>query len=148
MKIDETDRKIINLLQTDARQSNAAIAREIGVSEATIRRRIRMLVDDGTLSIRAIPNPNKFGLNTSAFIGIDVQPDQLEHTADSLNAREEVQFLAVSTGRYDLLCYVIVHNLEDLRTFLENYLAKVSGIRKTETLVVLDVKKRMSGRVT
>ncbi len=147
MKIDETDRKIIALLQDDARQSNAAIARDIGVSEATIRRRIRMLVDDGTLAIRAIPNPNKFGLNTSALIGIDVQPDQLEDTAKSLEGREEVQYLAVSTGRYDLICFILVHTLEDLRTFLESYLSKVPGIRKTETLVVLDVKKRGAGRI-
>jgi Lrp/AsnC family transcriptional regulator for asnA, asnC and gidA len=147
MKIDETDRKIIGLLQDDARQSNAAIARIIGVSEATIRRRIKIMVEDGTLSIRAVPNPAKFGLNTSAVIGIDVQPDMLDTVATALNNRDEVGFLGVSTGRYDLLAWTLVGNLDELREFLESFLAKVPGIRKTETLVLLDVKKRSLGRM-
>lgn len=147
MKIDETDRKIISLLQEDARQSNAAIARLIGVSEATIRRRVKIMVDDGTLSIRAVPNPAKFGMNTTAMIGIDVQPDMLDKVADSLCQRDEVGFLGVSTGRYDLVTWCLVRNLEELRNFLEGYLAKLPGIRKTETLVLLDVKKRSMGRV-
>ena len=148
MKIDETDRKIIGLLQEDARQSNAAIARIIGVSEATIRRRIKIMVEDGPLSVRAVPNPAKFGLNTTAFIGIDVQPDMLDVVAEALNKRDEVGFLGVSTGRYDLITWILVRNLEELREFLESFLAKVPGIRKTETLVLLDVKKRTLGRVS
>ena len=148
MKIDATDRKIIHLLQDDARQSNAAIARVIGVSEATIRRRIKMMVDDGSLAIRAVPNPGSFGLDTSAVIGIDVQPDMLDKVADAIEARDEVTFLAVSTGRYDLIASVFVRTLDELREFLEAFLAKVPGIRKTETLVLLDTKKRILGRVT
>ena len=147
MKIDDTDRTIISLLQQDARQSNAAIARTIGVSEATIRRRIKLMVENGTLAVRAVPNPAKFGLNTTAFIGIDVQPDMLDRVADALNQRHEVGFLGVSTGRYDLITWILVRNLEDLREFLEGFLAKVPGVRKTETLVLLDVKKRTLGRV-
>ncbi len=147
MKIDQTDRAIISLLQDDARQSNAAIARVIGVSEATIRRRIKLMVDDGIVAIQAIPNPTKFGLNTSAMIGIDVQPDQLDFVASALNERDEVGFLGISTGRYDLLVWVLVKTLDDLREFLEGFLAKVHGVRKTETLVLLDVKKRILGRL-
>lgn len=147
MKIDETDRKIILMLQDDARQSNAAIARAIGVSEATIRRRIKLMVKEGYLTIQAVPNASKFGLNTSAMIGIDVQPDQLDAVAEALNKRDEVGFLGVSTGRYDLLVWTLVKSLDDLRTFLEGFLAKVPGIRKTETLVLLDVKKSIRGRI-
>jgi len=147
MKIDDTDRRIIFLLQEDARQSNAAIARLIGVSEATIRRRIKIMVDDGALAVRAVPNPTKFGLNTSAMIGIDAQPDMLDKLGDALSQREEVGFLGVSTGRYDLVAWCQVKNLEELRDFLEGYLAKLPGIRKTETFVMLDVKKRSLGRV-
>ena len=148
MKIDQTDRAIISLLQDDARQSNAAIARVIGVSEATIRRRIKMMVDDGIVAIQAVPNPTKFGLNTTAMIGIDVQPNHLDPVAEALNARDEVGFLGVSTGRYDLLVWILVESLGQLREFLEGFLAKVPGVRKTETLVLLDVKKRWTQRVS
>jgi len=147
VRIDETDRKIIELLQDNARQSNAAIARIIGVSEATIRRRIKIMVDDGSLSIRAVPNPNSFGLDTSAIIGVDVQPDMLDKVAEAITERDEVIYLGVSTGRYDLIIWVLVRTLNELRELLETFLAKVKGIRKTETLVMLDIKKRTLGRV-
>ena len=147
MRIDDTDRRIIELLQEDARQSNASIARVIGVSEATIRRRIKMMVDDGSLSIRAVPNPSSFGLNTSAIIGIDVQPNALDEVATGLVSRDEVIFVGVSTGRYDLIVNVLVGTLEELREFLESVLTKLAGVRKTETLVLLDVKKRTLGRI-
>ena len=140
MKIDQTDRAIISLLQDDARQSNAAIARVIGVSEATIRRRIKIMVEDGVVAIQAVLNPTKFGLSTSAMIGIDVQPDHLDTVAEALNDRKEVGFLGVCTGRYDLLVWALVESLDQLREFLEGFLAKVPGVRKTETLVLLDVK--------
>lgn len=147
MKIDQTDRRIIGLLQEDARQSNAAIARTIKVSEATVRRRIKIMVKTGVVAIQAVPNPAKFGLNTAAMIGIDVEPDKLDRVATALAARDEVGFLGVSTGRYDLVCWVQLRNLDDLRELLEGVLAKTPGIRKTETLVLLDVKKRAPGRV-
>ena len=148
MKIDQTDRAIISLLQDDARQSNAAIARVIGVSEATIRRRIKIMVEDGVVAIQAVLNPTKFGLSTSAMIGIDVQPDHLDTVAEALNVRQEVGFLGVCTGRYDLLVWTLVESLDQLREFLEGFLAKVPGVRKTETLVLLDVKKRSLGRIS
>ena len=105
------------------------------------------MVEDGTMAVRAVPNPTKFGLNTTAFIGIDVQPDMLDKVADALNQRQEVGFLGVSTGRYDLITWILVRDLGELREFLEAFLAKVPGVRKTETLVLLDVKKRSLGRV-
>lgn len=148
MKIDETDRHIIGLLQDDARQSNAAIARIIGVSEATIRRRIKLMVEDGALAIRAVPNLAKFGLNTTAMIGIDVEPDKLDAIGNALSTREEIGFLGVSTGRYDLIAWVQMRNLDDLRLFLESVLAKIPGVRKMETLILLDVKKRNQGRIS
>ena len=148
MKIDQTDRAIISLLQDDARQSNAPIARVIGVSEATIRRRIKIMVEDGVVAIQAVLNPTKFGLSTSAMIGIDVQPDHLDKVAEALNVRKEVGFLGVCTGRYDLLVWTLVESLDQLREFLEGFLAKVPGVRKTETLVLLDVKKRSLGRIS
>lgn len=145
-KIDETDRRIIALLQEDARQSNAAIARIIEVSEATVRRRIKIMVESGTVTIRAVPNPVMFGLNTTGMIGVDVEPDKLESVANQIKKRDEVGFLGVSTGRYDLVSWVQVRNLDDLREFLE-VLSKIPGVRKTETLVLLDVKKRVAGRL-
>ena len=142
MKIDDTDRKIISLLQDDARQSNAAIARRAGVSEATIRRRVKLMVDDGTLAVRAVPNPAKLGLDLSAIIGFGIEPDKLDTAATAIADRDEISFLYVSAGRYDLIAWVRVKSLAELQAFLTGVLAKTPGVRKTETMVILDVKRQ------
>ena len=104
-------------------------------------------VEDETLAIRAVPNPAKVGLTTFAMIGINVCPDMLDKVAVALSDRDEVGFLAVSTSRYDFLSWTLVKDLDELRDFLETFLAKVPGIRKSETMVLLDVRKRNLGRV-
>ena len=64
--MDELDRKIIALLQLDGRASNAKIAREVGVSEGTVRRRLRKLLDDDVVRVVAVPNLEKLGFSTTA----------------------------------------------------------------------------------
>ena len=145
MKIDERDRQILALLQVDARRSNASLARELGVSEATVRRRINSLIDDSVVSVKAVPNSRKLGLNTSALIGIDVEPGKGELVTAALKAREEVIFLGTCAGRYDLMARVLVADLAELRGFLEDFVTKVGGVQKTETLILLDMKKEWLG---
>ena len=64
--MDQLDRRIINLLQMDGRASNAALARELEVSEGTIRRRVRRLIQEGLIRITAVPNIEKPGYAATA----------------------------------------------------------------------------------
>ena len=68
--MDELDRKIIALLQLDGRASNAKIAREVGVSEGTVRRRLRRLIKEDVVKVVAVPNLEKLGYATTALIGL------------------------------------------------------------------------------
>lgn len=104
-----------------------------------------MLIEDDVFTMRAVPDLEKFGFTTSAVININVQPNMLTTVADAIAARPETLFLAVSTGRYDILARVVVRDLNELRDFLEGFLAKVPGVRQTETLVLLQVRKRPLG---
>ena len=61
MEMNELDKKIINLLQVDGRASNAKIAREVGVSEGTVRRRLRRLIKDNVIHVIAVPNLEQMG---------------------------------------------------------------------------------------
>ena len=70
--MDELDRKIIGILQLDGRASNAKIARQLGVSEGTIRRRLKRLIEDEAIQVVALPEPSKLGYNTEAIVGIQV----------------------------------------------------------------------------
>jgi len=71
--MDELDSLIIDM-QKDGRSSNAGIARELGVSEGTVRRRLRLLVEDGVIRVMAVPNVRKLGYHTTALIGLQAEP--------------------------------------------------------------------------
>ena len=83
-KMDDLDRKIIELLQTNGRASNAQIAREVGVSEGTVRRRLRHLIQSEIIRVSAIPDPEKIGYNTVALVGIQADPDKIDEVASNL----------------------------------------------------------------
>ena len=103
--MDELDRKIIALLQLDGRASNAKIAREVGVSEGTVRRRLRRLVQDDVVNVIAVPNLEKLGYGTTALIGLQTGPGRSDAVAEAIANMEESHYVAVTTGTYDVFVW-------------------------------------------
>ncbi|MBM3925889.1 MAG: Lrp/AsnC family transcriptional regulator [SAR202 cluster bacterium] len=145
--MDELDRKIIEILQTDGRASNAKIAREVGVSEGTVRRRLRRLVTDNVVKIIAVPNLDKMGYSTAALIGLQTAPGYLDTVADSVAAMKEVHYVAITTGAFDVFAWVGMTSTEDLGIFLRTKIGTIPGVTRTETFVNLAIKKRTYGLV-
>ena len=145
--MDELDRKIIEILQTDGRASNAKIAREVGVSEGTVRRRLRRLVTDNVVKIIAVPNLDKMGYSTAALIGLQTAPGYLDTVADSVAAMKEVHYVAITTGAFDVFVWVGMTSTEDLGIFLRTKIGTIPGVTRTETFVNLAIKKRTYGLV-
>ncbi|MCI0440507.1 MAG: Lrp/AsnC family transcriptional regulator [Chloroflexi bacterium] len=143
--MDGLDHKIISLLQQDGRASNAEIAREAGVSEGTIRRRLKRLIEEQFIKVIALMDPGKMGYSSEALIGIQVEPDRLDDVASQLAALEEIGWVAVITGSYDIFAWATLPSSEELGTFLRTKVGSISGIRRTETFVNLEVKKRGHG---
>ncbi len=143
--MDGLDHKIISLLQQDGRASNAEIAREAGVSEGTIRRRLKRLIEEQFIKVIALLDPSKMGYSSEALIGIQVEPDKLDEVAGRLAALEEIGWVAVITGSYDIFAWATLPSSEDLGAFLRTKVGSISGIRRTETFVNLEVKKRGHG---
>ncbi len=143
--MDELDQRIIGLLQMDGRLSNAGIARELGVSEGTIRRRVSRLIQEDVISIAAIPNIEKLGYTTSAFIGLQVRPGKADDEADALAGLAEVQYVSVTTGSFDVILWVGLESTERLGELLHNNIAAIDGVQRTETFVTLGIKKRTYG---
>src|SRR3712207_6120375 len=71
--IDETDREILRVLQVDGRTSNTEIARRLGVTETTVRKRLATMLENDLVQILAVPTPKLAGLTVSALMGISVQ---------------------------------------------------------------------------
>ena len=145
--MDELDDRIIEILQTDGRASNAHIAREVGVSEGTVRRRLRRLIQDGVINVIAVQNLEKMGYNTAALVGLQTDPGRIDGVADALSKLKEVHFVSLTTGAQDVFIWVALSSSEALGDFLRNKVGVIPGVRRTETYVNLAIKKRTYGLV-
>ena len=143
--MDELDRNIIQILQDNGRASNARIARDVGVSEGTVRRRLQSLLQDGIIKVVALPDPEVLGYNTEALVGIQVDPDKIDDVSRKLAVLKESSWVSVTTGSFDIFCWVTLPSSEDLGNFLKSEVGIISGVRRTETFVSLNVRKRNYG---
>ena len=145
MELDELDDKLINLLQSNGRASNIELAKQIGVSEGTIRRRFRNLIKDEVIRVVAIPDPAKMGRGTTAVIALQVEPSEVDPVATKLSQIPEVQYVSVTTGAFDVFLWVALASPEELSSFLRLQVGGISGVRRTETFVNLSIRKNPSG---
>src|SRR3990170_8596208 len=102
-RLDEIDLQIIEMLRQDGREAFAQIAERLTVSPGMIRQRYSRLVDLGVLKVVAITNPLQRGLKTMALVGIRTAGDRMLEIADQVAALEQVVYLVVVSGRYDLV---------------------------------------------
>jgi Lrp/AsnC family transcriptional regulator for asnA, asnC and gidA len=142
---DELDRKIIEALQHDGRASHARMARDLSVSEGTVRRRLSRLLQDRIIRVVAIAEPAQLGYQTSAFIGLKVDPARVESVATELANLGETEHVAITTGSYDVFIWVNLASSEALANFLHRKVGTVEGVRQTETFVSLETRKRSAG---
>ena len=145
--MNELDKRIIKLLQVDGRASNAKIAREVGVSEGTVRRRLRRLIQDRVIDVIAVPNLEQMGYSTAALVGVEVVPGQVEGVADAIAKLEEAHYVAITLGAFDVFAWVGLESPEQLGTFLRQKVHPIPGVRRTETFVNDAIKKRTYGLV-
>ncbi len=143
--MDDLDIKIISMLQDDARASNAGIARDVGVSEGTVRRRLRRLIQDEFIRFSALRDPGKMGYASEALIGVQVDPDKIDQVAEDLARLDEVDWVTMTTGAYDVFAWAALQSAEALGIFLRTKVGTIPGVRRTETFVNLSVKKRGYG---
>jgi Lrp/AsnC family transcriptional regulator for asnA, asnC and gidA len=135
--LDDLDKAIIKCLQLDGRRPYAQIGRELQVPEATVRQRAERLISRGVVQIVGVTDPLAMGFQQPALIGLKVEPGRLEEIAQHIGALEEVTYLVVTAGRFDLVCEVVCADNDHLLRVLTEQLAGIDGIRSTETLVEL-----------
>jgi DNA-binding Lrp family transcriptional regulator len=117
--IDALDMKIIRVLQTDARKPIVKIAKEVDANEATVRRRIDKLLQDGIIErFTVVLDYHKLGRVIKAFIGLRVEPAKLKAIAEHLAKHPDTQVVYRTSGDTDIVTEVILEKMEDLNTFL------------------------------
>lgn len=144
-KVDDIDLQIIKILSKDGRTPFAQIAKELGVSTGMIRQRYQRLVQEGVLQIVAITNPLLMGFATMAQIGVKADVNRLEEIADEIAEFEEVIYLVLLTGSYDLHVEVICRDKTHLLKFLTKKLHAVEGVKEAETFMYLQIAKENYG---
>jgi Lrp/AsnC family transcriptional regulator for asnA, asnC and gidA len=132
-KLDDLDLGILEWLSEDARTSNRKIATGLGVTEGTVRARIKRMEDDGQIRITAINNINQLANPTLAYIWVEVdKSSQTREVAQRLSAIPEIGFVGVMLGRADILAITMVQNNAQLANFLHSTISGIEGIRRTE----------------
>ncbi len=142
-ELDEVDTYLIEALRKDGREPFAQIAERLSVSPGMIRQRYNRLVDQGYLKVVAITNPTQRGLKTLAMVGIRTDGTSLLDVAEQLSRFEEVIYLVVVSGRYDILAEVFCRDHEDLLRFITEKLYSIRGVRETETFMHLRIVKEI-----
>ncbi|MDO8568180.1 MAG: Lrp/AsnC family transcriptional regulator [Dehalococcoidales bacterium] len=139
VKIDSLDERLIKMLQKDAHRSSGVLAKQLKVSPATVRRRMRRLIQNGTMRIAAIVDPAKIGLPLAAMIALHVEHDKLDSVVKQLSKRPEVGWLSTTTGRFDIMALARFPSTEELSKFIQKETTGIQGIRDSETFVCLNV---------
>jgi len=143
--MDEIDRRLMIELARDARQSSAELSSKLGVSDTTVRRRIRRLQDRRTITFAAIPDPLQLGYGLTAIIALEVDLNKIDGVAESLAGCENVRYVSLCTGNHDIFVGAWFRSSAELKQFVKDYIGDLPGIRKTETFIVLDVIKEEVG---
>ena len=136
-QIDALDRQIIRALQENGRKSNVDIAREVDVTEATIRKRLDRLLSQEVIHITAAPNLARVGMDTGALIALQVDLTYIGQIAEQLADLPHVRSVCYTTGEYDLFLEVALSSDQDLLHFLTGDIARIPGIRKTSTFHIM-----------
>ena len=139
--LDAPNRAIIEALQRDGRRPYGAIAEEVGLSEAAVRRRVQRLREDGIMQIVAVTNPLQLGFTRQAMVGISVEGD-VRQVADKLSALPEVDYVVICAGSFDLLAEVVCEDDERLLGVLNDSVRSIPGVRATETFLYLKLTKQ------
>ena len=139
--LDDLDRKLIDVLSKDARISNRKIAADLGVTEGTVRGRIKRLQQDGMIAFTAITS---FGLANSAkmaFIGVQTDIDKVREIADKIAELQSVQAVMVTMGRFNIMAFCLFNELDLLHEISSEKILALPGVHHVESSIAVKTVK-------
>jgi Lrp/AsnC family transcriptional regulator for asnA, asnC and gidA len=140
-RLDKTDQQIVAHLQYNGRMPFTDIATELGISEGSVRRRVKRLRKSGKLQIVGIAEPQYLGWNAAAMIGITVQAGQVDAVACEIARFPEISYLFMVSGAFDLFAEVFCRDIDHFVDFLNQKLQQVPGVQRTETFTIMKMYK-------
>ncbi|WP_195576311.1 Lrp/AsnC family transcriptional regulator [Paenibacillus sp. 1001270B_150601_E10] len=146
---DETDRRILSALMANGRISYTDLAKEIGLSRVAVQARIQALMEEGVIErFTAVVNPEKLGIQVSAFFNVEVEPKHLEEVATALAEDPSVTSLYHMTGPSKLHMHGLYASHQEMEKFMKEKLYPLAGINSVECQVLITrYKSRMGMRL-
>ncbi len=138
--LDDLSKQIIEQLQQDGRRSYASIGKAVGLSEAAVRQRVQRLIEVGAMQIVAVTDPMTLGFTRQTMIGIRCGGD-LERVADHLAGMDEIDYVVITAGSFDLLVEVVCEDDDQLLDILGR-IRSIPSVTTTETFVYLKLCKQ------
>jgi Lrp/AsnC family transcriptional regulator for asnA, asnC and gidA len=139
--LDDVSKAIIEQLQQDGRRSYAAIGKVVGLSEAAVRQRVQRLIESGVMQVVAVTDPLELGFARQAMVGVRVT-GPLDPVADALAELDEVDYVVITAGSYDLLVEVVCESDEHLLELISGRIRKIPTVASTETFMYLELRKQ------
>jgi Lrp/AsnC family transcriptional regulator, regulator for asnA, asnC and gidA len=141
-KLDDTDTAIVEHLSRDARVSNREIAEALGVTEGTVRARVKRMEEEKQIRLTAVTNIDRFKDAALAYIWVEVErSEQTREVAEKLAEIKELGFVGVMLGRSDILGITMVRNAEHLARFVHKRISSIDGVRGTQSTLGVNFLK-------
>ena len=140
-KLDKVDCQMIHLLQKDGRMPNNAIAQELGISEFTVRRRLKRLLDNDVIKIVAVANPIDLGFEIAGNLKIKIDLKKAESVLENLKAIDSLIWVALTTGGTDIDVDFVARSLNEFHELIFKKISKIDGVISTETSLMVDLVK-------
>lgn len=140
-EIDDLDRSLIEILSNDARISNRKIASELGVTEGTVRGRIRRLQKDGLIAFTAITSFELANDTKMAFIGIQADVERVREVAQAIAARKNINGVMVTMGRFNITAICLFNELDKLHEIASEEILTLDGVHHVETSIAVKTLK-------
>ena len=140
-KLDKLDCRLIRLLQIDGRMSNIAIAQKLGISEYTVRNRIKRLLENETIKIVAVANPINLGFEIAGNLKIKIDLKKADHVLENLKKIDSLIWVALTTGGTDIDVDFIARSFKEFKDLIFEKISGIDGVLSMETSLMVDLVK-------
>ncbi len=140
-ELDDTDKAIIRALQLDGRAPYSKLGPAVGLSQAAVRQRVQRLIDRGVVQVVAVTDPATLGFAVQAMVAISVTGD-VRKVAAILEDLQEVEYVVITAGRFDLLVEVVCTDTHHLLDVVNDRIRSIKGVTSTEVFTYMSLVKQ------
>lgn len=140
-ELDQIDKAIIRALQLDGRTPYSKLGPAVGLSQAAVRQRVQRLIETGVMQVVAVTDPATLGFAVQAMVAISVSGD-VRAVAAAVEELEEVEYVVITAGRFDLLVEVVCTDTHHLLDVVNDRVRVIPNVSATEIFTYMSLVKQ------